>query len=172
MSWIQTYSGKQFFPLAPRIEDICIEDIAHALSNICRFTGHSKRFYSVAEHSCIVSDYLTYEYQLQGLLHDASEAYLCDIAAPIKPMIPKYKEYELKLQTMIDIKFGVGISDQSDSIVKEFDMMILATEKEQLMSKEPEDWELPFGPLDHDIECWFPEKAEFEFLKRFKELTE
>src|SRR6266496_1501995 len=81
---IMTYSGELITPLNPDPDDIQIEDIAHALSNQCRFSGHCKQFYSVAEHSCRVSDLCSYEHQLGGLLHDGTEAYLSDIARPIK----------------------------------------------------------------------------------------
>src|SRR5271156_4912831 len=81
-AWIQTFTGKKFYPFNPKPQDIDIRDIAHALSNICRFTGHTKRFYSVAEHSRNVAKLVPAHMKLQALLHDASEAYLCDIARP------------------------------------------------------------------------------------------
>ena len=82
--WIQTMSGVIFYPLDPRPEEIRIEDIAHALSHQCRFAGHCREFYSVAEHSVRVSRELPQEFMLWGLLHDASEAYLVDLPRPIK----------------------------------------------------------------------------------------
>lgn len=82
--WIQTFLGKPFWPLSPRPEDIDIRDIAHALAMTCRFTGHSQKFYSVAEHSVRVSRIVPAQFALHGLLHDASEAYLCDLSRPIK----------------------------------------------------------------------------------------
>ncbi len=167
MSWIQTYTSKQFYPLNPNINDICIEDIAHALSNICRFTGHCNRFYSVAEHSVIMSYYVPCFHELEALLHDASEAYLCDIAAPVKDMIPTYIHYEYTLQFLIYEKYKIKKTDE----IKIFDCIMLQTEKEQLMNKPPADWKHNYDSLNHKIECWFPEKAEFEFLKRFKELN-
>src|SRR5271165_4859950 len=88
--WIQTYTGKKFFPMDPKPEDICIEDIAHSLSMICRFTGHSREFYSVAQHSVYVSELCSEQWMLHGLLHDAEEAYTNDLARPIK----RLKEFE------------------------------------------------------------------------------
>jgi hypothetical protein len=88
--WIQTYSGRQFWPLDPRVEDVHLEDIAHALSNVCRYTGHVREFYSVAEHSVHVSWSCEPEDALWGLLHDASEAYLADMARPVKQNMPVY----------------------------------------------------------------------------------
>ncbi len=84
--YIATYTGKQFYPLDPRPEDVCLEDIAHSLSNLCRFTGHTDtdRFYSVAQHSVICSTIVAPEAALLALLHDAAEAYLGDISRPLK----------------------------------------------------------------------------------------
>lgn len=82
--WIQTYTGKKMFPLAPKREDICIEDIAHALSMKCRFNGHCNLFYSIAQHSLIVASLVKPELRLAALLHDAAEAYLPDFCRPIK----------------------------------------------------------------------------------------
>lgn len=88
---IQTYTGRKFWPLDPRPEDVCIEDIAHALSLKCRFGGHCKRFYSVAQHSVLVCNTLNANggrssptLLMQGLMHDAAEAYLPDFPSPIK----------------------------------------------------------------------------------------
>src|SRR5574342_1090607 len=83
---IITYTGRLFWPLSPRLEDINILDICHALSNQTRFTGHTREFYSVAQHSCLVSDLLPEKFKLDGLLHDASEAYLMDLARPVKEL--------------------------------------------------------------------------------------
>src|SRR6266496_3875421 len=77
-------SGKWFNVFNPKPEDVDIRDIAHALSNQCRFTGHTKEFYSVAQHSVLVSTFCAPEDAAWGLLHDASEAYLSDIASPVK----------------------------------------------------------------------------------------
>ena len=80
---MSTYTGKKFFPFDPRPEQICIEDIAHGLSMLCRFSGQCPYFYSVAEHSIYVVHCLPDNLQLEGLLHDASEAYLADLPRPV-----------------------------------------------------------------------------------------
>src|SRR5579872_2947230 len=82
--WIQTASGLEFPLFEPRLDAINIEDIAHGLSMICRFTGQCARFYSVAEHSVHVSHLVPREDAAWGLLHDAAEAYLGDVASPLK----------------------------------------------------------------------------------------
>src|ERR1700724_2684254 len=81
--WQQTFTGRRFYPLSPRVEDVCIEDIAHALSNICRYGGHCREFYSVAQHCNMVSDWMP-EFKLEGLLHDSPEAYIGDMVRPVK----------------------------------------------------------------------------------------
>ena len=99
---IQTYSGKYIDLLQTDPYDIGIRDIAHALSNLGRFTGHSKRFYSVAQHSVIASNMVClhpeidyHMMQVCALLHDASEAYLGDVSSPLKQLLPAYKEIDL-----------------------------------------------------------------------------
>ena len=100
-TWIQTHSGIAFDLLKPTPDMIVIDDIAHALSNLCRFTGHSK-FYSVAQHSRLASFMVSEQFALQALMHDASEAYLTDISAPLKalPCMAEYKKLEAKLEEL------------------------------------------------------------------------
>ncbi len=104
-NWIQTYSGRQFWPLEPRAEDVAVEDIAHALSLLCRYGGHSSRFYSVAEHCVLVS----HKCGLHGLLHDAAEAYLLDIPRPVKALMPEYKWAEERVIVAIYEALGVTL---------------------------------------------------------------
>src|SRR5579859_7012785 len=133
-AWIETFSGKKFHLLEPQPDEICIEDIAHALSNQCRYTGHTRRFYSVAEHSVHVS-LLAVHYQLDGLLHDASEAYICDLARPVKMLTPvgkPYYEIEDRIMRVIAEKFGFTWPPPKE--VKEADNIMLLSEKDQLMT--------------------------------------
>lgn len=95
--FITTYSGAAFYINELNIEDIPIQDIAHALSRNCRFNGHICRHYSVAEHSVLVSELVPKEYALWGLLHDISEAFVPDIPRPFKHIIGGFKEYEERL---------------------------------------------------------------------------
>lgn len=106
---IKTYSGIWFDVFNPKPKNIDIEDIAHALSNICRFNGHTDKFYSVAQHSVFCAFLASDKNKLRALLHDASEAYICDIPRPLKhhPSMKPYLEVEANLQTKIYTRFGI-----------------------------------------------------------------
>lgn len=128
---IYTYSGVSFSPLSPSEKDIIPEDIAHALSYICRANGHFKSFYSVAQH-CLSCEY---EARLRGysdqtrfacLLHDASEAFISDITRPVKRQLSEYKEIEDRLQRVIYKRFGIDPDDKAImSAVSEIDDAML-----------------------------------------------
>ncbi|MBA2706050.1 MAG: hypothetical protein H0U60_19605 [Blastocatellia bacterium] len=160
----------------PRREDIKIDSIAHALSNICRFNGNCKEFYSVAQHSVMVSKICLPNDALQGLLHDASEAYLGDVVQPLKRfsgMFDRYHELEHQLQEMIYSKFEVV--PHVNSSCHHADMLALAYEKRDLMSPAVEDiWtDLPaVGSTGYSIIPLSPNEAKVDFLERWWELTE
>src|ERR1035441_5023331 len=126
---ITTSSGIRFWPLLPNPADIRIEDIAHAPSNQCRLAGHAREFYSVAEHSVRVSQHCRPEDALWGLLHDASEAYLCDVPAPLKelPAFGAYRAAERSLQGTIAARFGL-VPEQPASVT-EADRVMLRSEE-------------------------------------------
>ena len=107
---IRLASGRLFWPLDPLEHEIFIEDIAHGLSQICRFNGHTQAFYSVAQHSVLVSQLCPPADALFGLLHDASEAYLGDVARPIKhsPVFAAYRGHEARLQQLVFHRFGLA----------------------------------------------------------------
>lgn len=107
-TWIATYTGKVFHPLCDGDTPLDIRDIAHALSNLCRFGGHTKLFYSVAEHSVLVSRLCPPEDKLWGLLHDATEAYLVDVPAPVKNMLPAYVAAENLLAQRVADNWGLS----------------------------------------------------------------
>lgn len=176
MGWIQTYTGKRFDPLAPDPSSIDIEDIAHALSNICRFTGHVAEFFSVAQHSVIVSMVVPEEDAMHGLLHDASEAYICDIAKPIKslPGWEPYRAIEHRLQRAIYDRFGLG---EEPASIKQADYRMLVTEACELMSPMHPDW---FAVIEQKARydgmslrgyCWSPTDAKATFLRCFHALS-
>ncbi len=137
-SWIQTYTGIQFWPLDPRPEEIDIRDVAHSLSLLCRFNGHCHRFYSVAEHCLHVSALVAPEHGLWGLLHDAAEAYVSDIPRPIKQHLDHIKRIEGQLLRTIAERFALPSEIPED--VNEADSIMLATEKHALMAQEPTPW--------------------------------
>lgn len=157
---------KPFFPFDPRPEDIDLETIAHALSMQCRFGGHIKEFYSVAQHSVLVS--LTCVHPKEGLLHDAAEAYLADVIRPLKVIFPAYKEAEEKIERAIAEKFGLIFPWPDD--VKEADNVLLATEKRDLVVPNDQDWGPMPDPLPGTIRGWSAPVAKGQFLRRAKEL--
>lgn len=151
--WICTFTGRQFFPFDPRPEDVCAEDIAHALSLQCRFTGHVREFYSVAEH-CVRVAQAVYERSepgfdritscLYGLLHDASEAYLTDVARPVKrsPEMVGYREAEKRIEAVIYRHFNLPKHKDGGlaPVVKECDEILLVTEARDLMAGFDDRW--------------------------------
>lgn len=171
MSWIQTYSGVQFWPLDPKAADVRLEDIAHALANTCRFTGHCRVFYSVAQHSVLVAK----EMHRQGfkgtavraaLFHDAAEAYLPDIARPIKSA---WKEFGLIEATLLSTIYEAldiqGPSAGERAAIKDCDDALLATEARDLLGPPPAEWvQLP-PPLTTTITPWSPIDSKRLFLK-------
>jgi hypothetical protein len=166
--WIQTYTGKKFWPLDPRPDEICIEDIAHALSQKCRYTGHCREFYSVAQHSVLVASQC--EDPVWGLLHDAGEAYLPDVARPVKRAIPEFQQIEDRILKAVAERFG--LSWPIPDCVHETDVRLLATEKLELMGTPPSEWFSleQVEPLDVVIVPWTPPSAEVKFLKVFHDL--
>lgn len=171
-AWIQTFSGKRFTPINPNFESIVIQDIAHSLSMQCRFSGHVKKFYSVAQHCVLVSYLCNMEDSLWGLLHDATEAYLVDIPRPLKRSgkFDAYLDFEKRMQTAICARFG--LEDKEPPSVKKADMLMLATEARDLKSPLRADWVWPVKPLPLKIEPLLPEDAESLFLNRFYDLID
>jgi hypothetical protein len=163
--WIQTYSGIAFYPMDPREEEILIEDIAHSLSLLCRFAGHSERFYSIAEHCVHIADWIDDEHKLTALLHDASEAYLVDIPKPVKMHLPDYVKIEKHLEEVISNKFGMQFPFHP--MVKEGDNRILITERDTLLKTPAKAWDFEPEPLNVEIQCWSPEVAEQKFLEAY-----
>ncbi|EDU0435162.1 HD family hydrolase [Salmonella enterica] len=173
MSFIQTLSGKQFDYLSATIDDIDIEDIAVALSNICRFSGHLPEFYSVAQHSVLCSQLVSPEFAFEALMHDAAEAYCQDIPAPLKALLPDYREIEKRTDQLIRFKFGLPLEEAS--VVKYADLTMLATERRDLDIDDSIHWVILEGipPTDlFEISPLRPGQAFGMFMERFKELTE
>lgn len=166
---MQTYTGNRFYypPHLRGNNTISIGDIAHALSNICRFGGHCPTFYSVAQHSVMVSFMVPPEHALAALLHDASEAYLSDVVRPAKRMLPEYKQLEQEIHDQIAEHFGVDLNHPS---IKEADNLALYAEAKHFFG-DVTDWCLD------DFECHVritpvsPEDAKRMFLMRYEMLT-
>lgn len=170
MTWMQTYTGRAFTPLTPRIEDIDLLDIAHALSNQCRFAGHCLRFYSVAEHSVYVSRIVPPELARAALLHDAAEAYLVDVPRPIKPYLGGYEDLEGVVWEAVRERFGLPILT-GWSLIKEVDDAVLAAERDQVMGAAPRAWApLPPPPPGLFIAALPPAQAKTMFLERAREI--
>lgn len=171
--WIQTYTGTAFYPLDPRHDEIHIEDIAHAQSMLCRFAGHTERFYSIAEHSCHITDWLLKnapEAAFGGLMHDASEAYLVDMPKPVKIYLDDYIAIEKALEATIFDKYGIPFPFNAK--IKEADNRILIDERNTLLKTPVKAWDFEPEPLGIEIQCWSPERAKEEFLTRFHTLYE
>ncbi|OKP79914.1 hypothetical protein BTE77_06520 [Ensifer adhaerens] len=169
--WMQTWSARKFWPLDPRSEEVFIEDIAHSLSMQCRYAGHCRRFYSVAEHSVLMARWLlpTHgpEIALWGLLHDASESYLVDVPRPVKPSLVGYKEAEAKVMAAVCERFGLAAD--MPAAVHDADNRIIGDELVNLL---PMAWHERYNdPLGVSLKCWYPEQAEDEFLATFEALT-
>ena len=167
--WIQTYTGKQFFPLDPQFNDIALIDIAAALSKLTRYSGHCLQFYSVAEHSVLMARSLLargvmIEVVRAALLHDASEAYLVDVPRPIKGELGPYRAIEDGLMHVIAVRFGFDWP--LHPAVKHADDAILADELAQNMAAPPVPWrQITTAPLGVVLQCWSPNRAFTEFMR-------
>lgn len=183
--WVQTYTGKAFYPLAPRVEDIDIIDIAHHLSNINRFTGATREGYNVAQHSVHVSEvaasmanadgiYGTEAMDIAraGLLHDASEAYLNDVAKPIKTkaIMGSYLELEDNIMRLVAERFGLDYALFENPRIKLADRVMLVTEKRDLLGPSPRPWVSSVLPRPETVVPLRSAQAKHRFLGRFSEL--
>jgi 5'-deoxynucleotidase YfbR-like HD superfamily hydrolase len=152
-----THSGQRVNLIAPDPDTILIEDIAHALANICRFGGHTRRHYSVASHSLLVMELVEPKHKLQALLHDAPEAFCGDVVTPLKNLMPEFQRIEDMLWGVIARKFGVPV--ELSSAVLAADRRALDMERTEL-----------FKPLQCGTAYFAPPKkhaSAFEFLRQF-----
>lgn len=174
---ILTYTGQYVNLRDPDPATINIVDIAHALSQINRFGGHTRRFYSVAQHCILASQLAPLEYRLHVLLHDAAEAYLGDMVQPLKIMTAnrEYRDLEGMMQARIFQRFGLGLlqSDECRACIREADLIMLATERRDLMAPDSAPWAILEGikPRPGYISPMNALTAESTFLSRFKELA-
>ncbi|MFI3115075.1 MAG: phosphohydrolase [Clostridia bacterium] len=172
---ITTYSGVKFDPINPKPDMIQINDIAHALSMMCRANGHCLFFYSVGQHSinCAIeakARNLSKKVQLACLLHDGSEAYMADVVRPYKKHLDEYLVFEDRLQTAIWQKFCEGgLSEEETKQVFRVDDIILYNEFEKTMRKNVLEKDEPcVGDIIlHPVEMNYIEDL---FLKMFNEI--
>lgn len=192
--WMQTFTGRAFYPLAPRPEDIHPMDIAHSLSMQCRYNGHVQRFYSVAEHCVLMSDWIL-EYEplaseierrnlaLWALLHDAPEAYVGDMVRPLKVNMPDFcdaddrvmlavaQRFELlggEVRRLPDFTLGLKLPRP----VKDVDTRILLDERDALLGEPEKPWALgEIQPLGVTIHAWEPAIAKWEYVNRLQNLV-
>lgn len=161
---ILTHSGISFNLVEPDGDLIEIKDIAHALSHICRFTGHTNRFYSVAEHCVRASNHVAPEHKLEALLHDATEAYLGDVSSPLKALLHEYRLIEFRLDCVIRERYGLPLKQSPE--VKQADLAMLAAERNWLMPETNEHWPLldgvtPAASISYPLH---PEHAYWAFM--------
>lgn len=183
-----TFSGRSVSLYDPTPEMICIEDIAHALSHVCRFGGHTREFYSVAQHSCLVSYLAPAEWRLAALMHDATEAYLGDVIRPLKNILNGkrqensahsytegseasfqpaiYKEIESVFERVIAKKFGIDHTMYGG--IKPYDIRALEIEHGYFFLHEPRIFSRCFNSEEP---CWTPTIAKEVFISTFNELT-
>lgn len=163
-----TYTGRRVYPLDMRDEDIVIEDIAHALAHQCRFAGHVRTFWSVAQHSVLVSQHCDREDAFWGLLHDASEAYLCDLPRPLKhsASLAGYRDLEASVQARVCRRFGLPLAQPAS--VTGADRLVCYAEMRELM-RLPDDYQVPESRVLIPAR-WKPREAEARFLMVFGRL--
>lgn len=167
-NFLTTFMDHRFYPFDPRPEEMCIEDIAHSLAFKCRFNGFTPKFYSVAEHSVILSNIVSEPVRRAALMHDGSEAYIPDIPRPLKVMMQEIIALEQPILDVVFEKFGLepGLPEE----VHEMDTIMPAMEAVRMWDPAPT-WCQYYGELPIiKLYNWSPEEAEYRFLRRFHEL--
>ena len=171
MNTINFYSGTSFNFVCPELSVFTIKDIAHALSHLCRFTGHVRDFYSVAQHCVLVSHEVPTEFALHALMHDAAEAFTGDVSSPLKALLPDFQAIEASVEREVFTRFGLPI--ELPGVIKRADRVLLLTEQRDLMCAGAKLEDAPRGllPLENRITTWFPSEAKRHFLRRFRDLA-
>jgi len=167
---IMLVSGEYFNLEDPKASKFDICDIAHALSHICRYTGHFRSFYSVAQHSVLVSLIVPQEHALAALLHDAAEAFIGDVAKPLKSLLPDYRRIEARVEKAVFERFGLPA--ELPPCVKKADRILLRTEQRDLTEANSHQWSWTDGvePLVEQIVPLRPQEAKRKFLDRYATL--
>lgn len=171
LQWYQTFNGRRINPVHATITDIYIEDIAHALSQICRFGGHCKEFYSVGQHSVLCAMHASPETAFPALMHDSTEAYIGDMVTPLKNQMPKFHQVEDRLWKIIAKKYHIPVKLPTE--VKVLDRQALGTEHRDLLDNhEHHVWKMLKGVKiwSERIKPWSPKATEARFLDWFNYL--
>lgn len=172
---ISLKSGVMFNYKNPGAVRVPIGDIAHALSNICRFSGHVRHFYSVAQHAVNCSYIVPSEFAFTALMHDTAEAFTNDLPTPLKTAIPEIKDLEIRIETAMSQQFGFTFPLPEE--IKLADLQMLKLEKEFLLPNNRDTWAiLENVEVEHlrrlvDLDVMCPEEAFKEFTLRYEELT-
>jgi hypothetical protein len=175
--WISLLSGATFNYNKPEESNVTVEDLASALSNVCRFSGHLPRFYSVAQHLVNASRIVSSGNAFTALMHDTTEAFTNDLPTPLKWSLPIFKELETKIESAMGEKFGFEFPYPPE--VKEADTIMLMLEKYYVKEddslwphyeKYTKEYVEPYRHLV-DLDSWQPRRAKREFLERFEELN-
>ena len=177
--WIALLSGAKFNYNKPEESDVTIDDIATALSNICRYAGHLPRFYSVAQHLVNTSRIVKPEYAYTALMHDTAKAFTNDLPTPLKWALPIFKDLETSIEGAMAKKFGFQFPYPAE--IKEADTVMLILEKNYIKGDNsvwPAYQEIEREILRRknkllklvDLDSWQPRRAKREFLERYEEL--
>lgn len=169
MSWVQLYNSELYDFRSPSLDEVSLHTIAHSLSMQCRFNGHCKFFYSVAEHSILVYErvrYLGYgrDVRVGALMHDAAESIVGDIISPIKHL-PECSEIRRQIEIVEDLVTKRWPGNYTHRVIKQADLELLATEKEQVMHTPPMDWGWLPKSLPIKIDGLEPAVARDRFLE-------
>lgn len=167
---IMLHSGAWFDFCAPHESAFTIEDIAHGLAQICRYSGQCRNFYSVAEHSLLVSETAA-GFEFEALMHDAAEAFLGDVTRPLKQMLPEFKRIEAEVEHAIFERFGI-VHPLSPE-VKKADLRVLAAEQRQIMPAGTDGWVRgqKVEPAPVTVRHLPPMEAKAAFMERFNALS-
>lgn len=170
---IALLSGAVFNYNKPEESEVTIDDIASALSNVCRYAGHLPRFYSVAQHLVNTSRIVEPQFAFTALMHDTAEAFTNDLPTPLKWALPVFKELEVKIEAAMGKRFGFEFP--YPDAVKLADTQMLLLEK-NYVKEDKNEWEyyrdVKFEHLRDivDLDSWQPRRAKREFLERYEEL--
>ncbi len=172
--WKETYTGAKFYLMDPRPEEVVFEDVAHSLAHQCRYTGHCLKWYSVAEHCCLLTDYVKEQGrdcfdQYEMLMHDAPEYATGDISRPMKYGIPGLKASLEHIEVAVSAAFGTTYPEPN--WLRKIDARMIRDERAQNMVDSGNDWNHDkLVPLGITLQYWGPTRAKKEFIKRYNSL--